>query len=132
MACGTDTEPCEGRRTIRYPVAGFWRRCAQRRQARFPALLRDLDPAYEPLLACRRVCQLRLSANVRQSTNARIAVVRDINTMPAGVGSDPSFLGTLNGWTYLAATDGVHASGRTLGDGRTCVCFSPGPRLLDF
>jgi ELWxxDGT repeat protein len=35
-------------------------------------------------------------------------LVRDINTMPIGVSSDPKFLGTLNGWTYLAATDGVH------------------------
>ena len=37
-------------------------------------------------------------------------LVRDINQTPIGVGSQPTFLGTLGGWTYLAADDGVHGN----------------------
>ncbi len=35
-------------------------------------------------------------------------LVRDINTTPIGVSSDPAFLGALGGSTYLAATAGTH------------------------
>ena len=35
-------------------------------------------------------------------------LVRDINTVPIGVSSNPSFVGTLGGATFFAATDGIH------------------------
>src|SRR6185312_2192823 len=35
-------------------------------------------------------------------------LVRDINTTPIGVSSDPQFLGTLGAWTYFSASDGAH------------------------
>jgi len=36
------------------------------------------------------------------------ALVRDINTFPTAVSSNPAYLGTLGGYSYLAATDGTH------------------------
>src|SRR5688572_8880901 len=36
------------------------------------------------------------------------ALVRNINTMPVGTGSDPVFLGSFGNFTYFAATDGAH------------------------
>ena len=37
-------------------------------------------------------------------------LVRDINTTPIGVSSDPQFLGTLGTWTYFSASDGTHGT----------------------
>jgi len=55
------------------------------------------------------LCLLLVAAMCVRTAAARPpALVRDINTFPIAVSSNPAYLGSMGGYTYLAATDGVH------------------------